>query len=163
MIMGKKSYLLAFIVLSQGVVWGNPHNEASDCRLSSALSEVCWNNCVICHERTDPIVPLEIYVNGDMELCARCHPHKSEQVAGANLLRFVSGGGGNHPVGILYSPDGSRTLLVPSPSGPKFFTDTNGNNPKIHCSSCHDSMASSANLLRVNNRGSALCLSCHRK
>lgn len=116
-----------------------------------------------CHENVDPIIPLDIYVKGDVQLCEQCHTEESIPASGTPLLRFVNGGGGNHPVAILYSPEDSKTTLIPSPSGPKFFTDEGGNNPKIYCSTCHNSHSSAVNLLRVNNRGSALCLSCHLK
>lgn len=161
--MRKKVCGLLLIALSQTAAGGNIHQDAAQCRLSSALNEVCWNNCVQCHDNTNPIVPLDIYVNGDVELCEQCHPEKSIQETGKYLLHFVGGGGGNHPVAIFYSPEGSRTVLVPSPVGPKIFTDKDGNNPKVHCSTCHDAMSSAVNLLRVDNRRSALCLACHIK
>lgn len=160
----KKEVLgLVMLALSCGAAWGDIHRDTAQCRLASALSEVCWNNCVQCHEKSNPVVPLDIYVNGDVQLCESCHPKKSLQETGTQLLRFVGGGGGNHPVAIFYSPEGSRTVLVPSPAGPKIFTDEGGNNPKIHCSTCHNPHSSSPSLLRVDNRGSALCLSCHIK
>lgn len=163
MIMRNNLSWLLLIALSQSVAWGNPHDEAADCRLSSALSALCLSNCVQCHENSNPIIPLDIYVKGDLQLCAQCHPQQAEKKEGTLLLRFVNGGGGNHKVEILYFPEGSRTALVPSPAGPKLFTDEAGENPKIYCSSCHDPMSRSGNLLRVDNRGSALCLSCHQK
>lgn len=154
---------LTLIALAHGAAWGDPHREAANCRLTTSLTQACWSNCVQCHEHTDPIVPLDIYVKGDAQLCERCHPKESIPVSGTPLLRFVSGGGGNHPVEIIYSPEGARTVLVPSPTGPKLFTDTDGNNPKLQCSTCHDPMSRSVNLLRINNDGSSLCLSCHQK
>ena len=162
--MRKKVLGLIMIALSHGAVWGDIHDDAAQCRLSSSFSETCWNVCVQCHARSNPIVGLDLYISGgDVRLCEQCHPRESLPGSGTQLLRLVDGGGGNHPVAILYSPEGSKTLLVPSPSGPKFFTDEGGNNPKVFCSTCHNPHASSTALLRVGNQGSALCLSCHIK
>lgn len=162
--MEKKIWGLVLVTLSLGTAWGsNIHQDAAQCRLSTTLNIVCSNNCRQCHVDAAPEIPLDIYVKGDAELCGKCHPQESIQGSGTQLLRLVSGGGGNHPVAILYSPEDAKTALIPSPTGPRLFTDEWGNNPKIQCSTCHDSMSSTVNLLRVNNRGSALCLSCHIK
>lgn len=155
---------LVLIALAHSVTWGgNIHTDAATCRLPSALKEECLNKCMPCHENSNAGLPLDIYVEGDEQLCEICHPAQSLQKDGTLLFRIVRGGENNHPVAIFYSPNDSKSLLIPSPSGPKFFTDRYGNNPKIHCSTCHDAHSRTDKLLRVRDSGSALCLACHIK
>lgn len=139
------------------------HGAAAACRLLQQMDGTCWGVCVTCHADGDPFLPFDIYSDGDAELCARCHPEKvPRQGDNARLLNLVGGRGGNHAVNVFYDPESSRRL-DPAPQGPKLFVDADGTHPKVQCSTCHDSMSAAPNLLRLSNRGSALCLACHRK
>ena len=109
------------------------------------------------------IHPLNIYEEGDRILCLRCHESKSYQDNNNLLLKLVPGGGGNHPVEILYDPERPNSELKLNPQGPLLFLDANGRNPKVHCSTCHNPMGDTPQLLWVTNQGSALCMACHDK
>lgn len=75
---------------------------------------------------------------------------------------MVPAAGGNHPVKIYYFPESSTMPLNLDPQGPLLFKDSQDQNPKVHCSSCHDPMTRAPYLLRISNEGSALCLTCHK-
>jgi len=142
------------------------HTESASCLREyrvEVMSAGCWENCVVCHPANMPLDALEIYLDGDAELCQRCHEGKTERAINNMLPGWVPGGGGNHPSGIYYDPVASRTQLKNDPQGPKLFYDASGNRPKLLCSTCHDPMGDTPHLLRINNRGSALCIACHDK
>ena len=65
-----------------------------------------------------------------------------------------------HPVGVdyAYAQTTSETLK------PALLLDAalRLENGKVGCVSCHDAFSRLAGQLVVDNRGSALCLSCHR-
>lgn len=84
---------------------------------------------------------------GDAPVCLGCHETKT--------------GADNHPAGVLYPRDDRRYAWVPA--GPKLFCDEERRECRIYCSTCHNPHAREPGLLRMSNRGSALCLSCHIK
>lgn len=166
--MRKKYLLLALITLSYGAAGGiTIHEEAANCvspSIPSILSAECLNVCWQCHPQDEEISPLDIYDSGDVSICVKCHEKEAQEVPGTTLLRFVSVGGGNHPVNILYLPENSNAALRDPPNaGPVLFSSEVSPNKKIHCSTCHDPKSNSINLLRITNSGSALCLACHDK
>jgi predicted CXXCH cytochrome family protein len=99
-----------------------------------------------------PFYPYRIEdLNDSSMLCLSCH---DGAVAPAVSM-------GDHPVGVRYdlasprfaSEPGLRTAVeIPLPDG------------RVQCVSCHDPHGTTGHedLLRVSNRRSGLCLSCHR-
>ena len=148
---------------------GNPHRAAAICLGMYAIiemSESCWQVCINCHAPTRPIVPLDIYLEGDAVICSQCHENEAMAGGGGNsfLLYRVGGGGGNHPVNIAYLAESFRSGLRPEPRpGPRLFFSAAGVDPRVHCSSCHNPMGRSPQLLWISNTGSALCIACHDK
>jgi len=167
----KRYKLLLLLLVLWAVSYGrgdaeeNIHAVAAYCRSPAAppqLSPECLHNCEQCHRVLGGTVePLDIYASGDAPICAFCHPDQSAPSEGTWLLN--SEGGGNHPASVFYLPEEQPGQFVSVPVGPKLFTDSWGENPRIYCSTCHNSMGGAIALLRISNRGSALCLSCHRK
>lgn len=143
----------------------NLHAESARCLREEGLANLsvaCRKVCVMCHPADRPVQAMDIYQEGDQELCLRCHAGKTARSANNMLPEWVPGGGGNHPTGIAYDPWTSRTGLKQNPQGPRLFYDDHGDHPRLHCSTCHDPMGDAPKLLRMSNRGSALCLACHR-
>jgi len=97
---------------------------------------------------------------GDLAICYLCHDDETYYPHGTGA---ANGLGPNHPVEVFYEEASRRTMLNPSPIGPILFCDSSGGRCKVLCSTCHDPHSLKHMLLRVDNRGSALCLSCHRK
>ena len=151
--------VLAVLAGGGFAAWGadNPHHAAAQCKLGGDYS--CNGVCLYCH--LPPAEDLNIYVTGDSAICGTCHESAAFQTAtGTFLLKNL---GGNHPSQIYYNEGADHDGFNRDPAGPKLYCDPSGGNCKVLCSTCHDPMNTTVNLLRVNNRGSALCLSCHRK
>ncbi|AMV70800.1 hypothetical protein JCM30471_26070 [Desulfuromonas carbonis] len=158
---------LLFWQIATGPARAIPHLEAAACLKKFAvaeMSEPCWEVCVNCHARTRPIVPLDIYTQGDARVCINCHDNEAMAGGGGNrfLLYKVGGGGGNHPVNVPYTPEISSSLR-PDPQGPRLFFNAAGAEPKVQCSTCHNPMGRSPRLLWISNSRSALCIACHDK
>lgn len=74
----------------------------------------------------------------------------------------------DHPVGFTFDPTLDTRInskIFVETAGIKFFTSTIGTNNQLECASCHDvhDFAVIPKYLRINNAGSALCLTCHIK
>jgi len=115
----------------------NPHQQASFCILNYWSG--CDGVCLLCHGGADVV--------DDRTVCFDCHTRQ--------------GGPADHPVAVAY--ESARTALISHPQGPKLVCEKEGGPCKVQCSTCHNPHSSKLNLLRVDNQGSALCLSCHRK
>jgi predicted CXXCH cytochrome family protein len=126
-------------------------------------------------------------VGGVSKLCLSCHDgtvaiDSFGGTTGTNNITGASKLGtdltNDHPIGITYDAalvtgDGGLKAITSAanigPAGAKTGTiDSNLLNlGKVECSSCHDvhntNTAVSANLLKITNSGSALCLTCHVK
>ncbi len=97
--------------------------------------------------------------------CLGCHDGTigadTQVTIGAGIWQHSEQGASNHPIGIDYSAAqaNNRTLRHISEinKAVKFFDG------KIGCGSCHDPYSNISTQLVMSNRGSALCLECHRK
>lgn len=94
--------------------------------------------------------------------CLSCHDgvisHMTDIAPRAGDFRH--GIGLSHPIGVEYPMISVRHDFVDIntlPSGIKLFDG------KVGCLSCHNPYGGKKNLLVMDNKGSALCLGCHRK
>lgn len=152
---------------------GNPHQQASTCILQYRSG--CDSVCLVCHTPSSsaPVayptpwnsggVPItEVY--SDPEAAAERSSAVADLVDDVSLCigcHTAMGGPRDHPVGIEYQS--LTKALVAAPQGPKLLCVKDGGACKLQCSTCHNPHSSEADLLRVNNQGSALCISCHNK
>jgi predicted CXXCH cytochrome family protein len=111
-------------------------------------------------------VPDEAQVRMASLLCASCHDGVSTpSMSGTAGLRArnSSATGGlqkEHPIDVPHDPARDPSLAAPSlvSRQVKLFGDTN----KVQCTTCHNVHDSSdPKLLRLPNKNSALCLTCH--
>ncbi len=110
------------------------------------------------------------------KLCLSCHdgaiapavpvPQHPLIVSQTGLSVGVTGDGfrfpmGNHPVGVRYNPADPALVREPGLREGEQIPLPDG---RVQCVSCHDPHGTSGHedLLRVSNRRSGLCLSCHR-
>jgi predicted CXXCH cytochrome family protein len=109
-------------------------------------------------DRNSPIDPVSAE-------CIGCHDgtvgSDTQIVIGAGIWQHGEMGVSSHPIGVSYAAAqaNDRTLRHMSELNPaiKFFDG------KIGCGSCHDPYSISKTQLVMNNKGSALCLECHKK
>lgn len=137
------------------------HQAAHTCR--QKFSAECATVCLLCHRSPEesPLEYIELTAgDGDAAICGQCHEAQLV-VETANRYMLNNLGSGNHPSNIPY--DESRPGYAPSPQGAKIFCNENRTRCTVQCSSCHDPHAIARDLLRVDNAGSRLCFSCHRK
>lgn len=150
-----------WILLTQIGAEEGLHQTTAACLAAPPLSEPCVENCRTCHA-IDPadnaVLPLYIYKDGDALLCGTCHP---DNVYASAATALPAIGEQNHPSAVFYQPEEQPHKLELNPIGPRLFVDEGGGNPKIHCSTCHDTMRGAHKLLRLDDP--ALCLACHRK
>jgi predicted CXXCH cytochrome family protein len=151
-------FLVAFpVVTCQAEISANLHSEVSQCLRDG--DTICSNDvCLSCH--TSPPDEAEMYSTGDIGMCSFCHEQESTQTEGGALLVTH---GGNHSSQVAYEPWKPGSDLHENPVGPKLYCESSGSNCMMLCSTCHDPHADTPGLLRVENRGSVLCLSCHGK
>lgn len=138
-----------------------PHAAAHTCR--QKFSAECATVCLLCHRSPEesPLEYIELTAkDGDAGLCGQCH-EKEVVVETANRFMLNNLQGGSHPSNVPY--DESRPGFASTPQGAKIFCNENRTRCTVQCSSCHDPHAIARDLLRVNNAGSKLCFSCHRK
>lgn len=136
-------------------VSANPHPQTAQCLLNG--DDVCNNVCRSCHF---PEAPPDLYKSKDSDMCDFCHIEESVGTEGTALLLTH---GGNHPSQIEYEPGGYDSELNENPSGPVLYCNSSASKCMMRCSTCHNPHGDAPALLRTSNRGSALCLSCHRK
>jgi predicted CXXCH cytochrome family protein len=162
-----------------------PHNN------TNAAGSVLWNHALTTATFTLYSSPTMnatgAAVGGVSKLCLSCHDGTValDSFGGNTGTTFINASanlGNNltndHPIGITYdgalvTADGGLKAITSAanigPGGAKTGTiDSNllaGG--KVECSSCHDvhntNTAVTANLLKITNAGSALCLTCHTK
>ena len=153
---------------------------AHDADLSVAAEAPLWN-----HEITTSTFleyssgTLDGTVTNDLnttsKLCLSCHDGTValDSFGGATGTELMTGGAllstdltNDHPVSIDYNVTDTGLFPVGSASGLGSTIDSDllfGGN--VECASCHDvhDTAGNAALLRIDNAGSALCLTCHNK
>lgn len=141
--------ILGTVLLWPFVVSGaveNPHLvlEICDTTWIPECDEVCWT----CHGIAPPPNPTGIVNDG--YLCGSCHVDEMDEEI-------------NHAVGVYYETTNLRSELVEEPQGVELFCDDEGQNCMVICSSCHYYHGRPQTMLRVDNRQSRLCFSCHIK
>ncbi|NOZ02160.1 MAG: cytochrome c3 family protein [Deltaproteobacteria bacterium] len=153
-----------------------PHNA-----VTSVSGAPLWNHDVTASTFTvyssDTLNATVGQPDGASKLCLSCHDGTVaiDSFGGSTGTHFMSGGenlgsdlSNDHPISFTYdaalaTADGG--LVTPASAS---FVDAGQNIPlygaKMQCASCHD-VHDDANgaFLRLNNTGSALCLSCHNK
>lgn len=93
--------------------------------------------------------------------CTACH-FRNGNTYPARSWRIGPIMSDDHPVSISYSAAiaKSPTTFNAIPQGVKLF----GANNNVECATCHDPHdPTNGNFLRINNAGSALCNSCHKR
>ncbi len=164
--MVKSTVVLAVVLMTFGAAgvfgedWGeSPHPLAAQCR--NDYSQECEAVCLICHTLPRDY-SLAVEIGEEAALCITCHPKRQREGGGSYLFPRS---GGEHPSGIVYERDDPSLKEEPE-NGAKIYCGEGRDGVEtcnVLCSSCHDAMSDEADLLRVANVGSALCLSCHRK
>jgi len=114
--------------------------------------------------------------SGPTKLCLSCHdgtiamgavlnPAAGIAMAGSgalppgSLADFGLDLSGHHPVSFSYSAALPNVELEPSPPNELDFSGTN----ELHCSTCHDPHQEGfGKFLVMDNRASALCITCHK-
>ncbi len=114
-------------------------------------------------------------LNTTSKLCLSCHDGTValDSFGGATGTDFMTGGAllstdltNDHPVSIDYNVTDTGLFPVGNTSGLGSTIDSDllfsGN---VECASCHDVHDTAGNdaLLRIDNSGSTLCLTCHNK
>lgn len=162
-----------------------PHNN------TNTAGNVLWNHALTTSTFTlysSPTMNASgAAVAGVSKLCLSCHDGTVaiDSFGGTTGVNFVGAEANlstaltnDHPIGITYdaalvtSDGGLKAITSPAnigAGGAKVGTiDSNLLNAgKVECSSCHDVhntyTAVTANLLKISNAGSGLCLTCHVK
>lgn len=138
-----------------------PHQAAHACRLK--YTDECATVCLQCHRSPEEAPLAEIdgqKLGGDAAVCGQCHEDHIMR-NGENRYMFRHLGPSNHPSNVSY--DNYKPGYATDPQGVKLFCDENRTQCTVQCSSCHDPHEDVRKLLRVENSGSKLCFSCHRK
>ena len=99
--------------------------------------------------------------------CMTCHDGASASDAGggSHAKRMRDGeDGADHPVGVLMratsrTKDGDFRIASPTSLDPRIRLFSGA----IGCGSCHSVYSSQSKMLVMSNRGSALCLQCHKQ
>lgn len=156
--------LVAVAALAAPLKAENIHQKTARCLASGGAD--CEQVCLVCH----PSVPGSAAVRqewnpsgvpfaaltgdpgggagDDLAVCLGCHEERT--------------GSHNHPTDVVYPRHDRGYTWVPA--GPKLFCDEAQSECRIYCSTCHNPHdGGGVGLLRMNNRGSALCLACHIK
>jgi predicted CXXCH cytochrome family protein len=94
--------------------------------------------------------------------CLSCHDSSLGRSANIRIGSGIwdHGNGSSHPIGVEYAKAYRRGgLRPPSSINPsiRFFEG------RIGCGSCHNIYSKERFYLAINNRGSALCVACHKK
>ncbi len=94
--------------------------------------------------------------------CLGCHDEKGSNIPqvgldGSGVMRHI-GTSLSHPIGRLYANSISFGGYRPAANLPAVIVLPDG---KIGCVSCHEGYSKKHGGLTVDNRGSALCLTCH--
>lgn len=142
--------ILATVLLWPFVVSGaieNPHLTMEICDTNPGHPD-CGSLCFSCHAIPQPPNPTGIYNDG--YLCGSCHVDEMDEEI-------------NHAVGVYYETTNLRSELVEDPLGVELSCDPTGLDCMVICSSCHDPHGRPQTMLRVDNRQSRLCFSCHIK
>jgi len=150
-----------------------PHNASKevDYLWNHELTTASWE----LHEEADP----ESVMNSSSRLCLSCHDGTVaiDSYGGLNGTVFLTGSKNlgtdltnSHPIGVDYpdnafqynQPDGEGNIVDPdeTPPGQSAHLEEG----KVQCGSCHYAHGSRAEygmFLRVDNTGSALCMTCH--
>ena len=91
--------------------------------------------------------------------CLSCHDGTISKAPQVEVKQGVwqHGIGMSHPVGVEYPRFGDFTYPESLPEEVRLFDG------RIGCLSCHEIYTEEKNMLVMNNRGSRLCLTCHKK
>jgi predicted CXXCH cytochrome family protein len=151
-----------------------PHNASTEVGYlwNHALSTAAWT----LHDDADPAS----IMSSSSRLCLSCHDGTValDSYGGGTGTNFIDGDDNlgtdlttTHPIGVDYptnanrynQPDASGNIVDPveTPAGQSAHLEDG----KVQCSSCHfahGSRAAYGMFLRVDNTGSALCMTCHR-
>ncbi len=114
--------------------------------------------CLVCHTPHNPKAQvLWALEPGEgnatvQKLCLSCH-------AKGKMAQNLTVGNYTHPIDVSFTSPAPK--LVPA------INEQTGlpapKSGKVDCSSCHEAHSKVANFLRLDNKGSALCLKCHTK
>jgi predicted CXXCH cytochrome family protein len=153
-----------------------PHNASSEVGYlwNHELSAGSWT----LHDNADQ----GSLMNGHSRLCLSCHDATIalDSYGGLTGTNYVSGSvnlgsdlSNDHPVGVAYPPPTQYGYNQPDTDGHIVSAETpSGSYAKlaedgtVQCTSCHYAHGSKADygmFLRVDNTGSALCMTCHTR
>lgn len=163
--MSRHLSICIFFVLLHAPLYGapsldQPHAAAKICR--HEFVEECTAVCLLCHTPPAELAAGEMLppdAEGDSPICGQCHEERLYDGTKGDFLLISRGG--NHPSNVPYQE--GNAAYATSPSGVKIFCNESRTVCTVQCSSCHDPHENVVDLLRVNNTGSRLCFSCHRK
>lgn len=122
--------------------------------------------CLSCHDGT---IGIDVIIN---------RPNASAATSIGGTLTDIYGGvdpdslkilgvdlRNDHPISMSYDPaldPQFSTVATIEGAGLKLFDDAGGSN-MVQCATCHNPHTENATFLRIDNAGSALCLTCHNK
>jgi len=115
--------------------------------------------CLSCHDGTVAVDSFGDYIGQGNTYMSDINP---DYDLGTDLR-------GTHPISIVYDNNADPNLWDPNnrAMGTSGYISDVLQNGKVQCSSCHDvhdqESAPNTHLLRVDNAGSQLCLTCHIK
>lgn len=91
--------------------------------------------------------------------CLSCHDGTISKAPQVEVRQgaWQHGIGMSHPVGVEYPRSGDFTYPGSLPASVRLFDG------RIGCLSCHEIYSAEKNMLVMNNKGSRLCLTCHKK
>ncbi len=135
------------------------HNEkrlGASWRHNSGITYAHWSGKLTQSSQGEPLDKFSIE-------CLSCHDGAISSMAGTKVRggNFKHGSGGHtHPIGVEYPRNNFKNDFVPVSSLPPEIKLFDGS---VGCLSCHNPYGKEKSMLVINNRGSALCLACHRK
>lgn len=122
--------------------------------------------CLSCHDGT---IGLDVVVNAPNAYGGSVPgstPGTNTMPASSNAL-LDTDLRNDHPISVVYDPaqdPAFNSAASVRAAGVKLFVDPTSLGEKVQCASCHNPHNNTNSpLLRVNNSGSSLCLTCHIK
>ena len=106
------------------------------------------------------VVDKDIFVDELSAQCMSCHDSSLGKGVNIGAGTWLHEQGGSHPIGVDYRRAYSKGGFNPPSLLHKNIRLFKG---RVGCGTCHDIYSKERNQLVITNKGSTLCLECHRK